>query len=185
MKLDQIPILDVVRALGGPEPKGKRIPAWWRNGDGLNVSINRDKNSFYDFAAGAGGGVLSLVMMVQGCDKKTALRWLEENAGLDKASGKAAVPKNDWRAARLWAVAVEIMADTVLESMETEDPARTAITEIRRIARAGGRELMAEYRTWKQKDTRFTAGLVHIGREHRKRIARRLALHLGEISNAA
>ena len=83
MTLEQIKILDVVRALGGPEPKGKRIPAWWRGGDGLNVHIDVDRGSWHDYVTDTGGYALGLVMIATRCTKLEALLWLEQNCGLD------------------------------------------------------------------------------------------------------
>ena len=83
MTLNQVGIVPVLLALGAPEPKGNRLPAWFRNGDGLSISIDTKKNCWFDFVAGRGGGIIDLVMVARDCSKSEALRWLEQNAGLD------------------------------------------------------------------------------------------------------
>lgn len=76
--LSSVHILDVWRALGGPEPKRGRAPAWWRDGDNPQaVSLNEEKGCWHDFREHSGGGVLALVKTVLNCDQATALRWLE------------------------------------------------------------------------------------------------------------
>jgi len=83
MTLDQLNILNVWAALGGSELRGKRGRAFWRDGDGLNVSLNTDKNTWYDFRDARGGGMLALVEHVLNCERATALDWLQKHCGLD------------------------------------------------------------------------------------------------------
>jgi hypothetical protein len=40
------------------------------------------KACWHDFVTGDGGGVISLISLVQGCDRGTALRWLSDLVGL-------------------------------------------------------------------------------------------------------
>ena len=82
MNLAELDIVITWKALGGGPLKGRRGSAFWRNGDGLNVALFCEKNVFFDHASGIGGGPLALVMLVQGCDKEYALRWLERHCGL-------------------------------------------------------------------------------------------------------
>lgn len=81
--LRDVDLLAVVRALGGPEPRGGRLRAWWRDGDGLNVAIDPAKGQWFDHARGEGGGVLSLVRNVMLVDDAGALRWLTTNGLLE------------------------------------------------------------------------------------------------------
>jgi hypothetical protein len=134
-----IPIVPVVRELGGPElPRHGRVPAWWRKGDSLSVSIDTDKNCYYDFVTGDGGGALKLVQPALGCDRRAALRWLQDHCGLDAPNGRAAPPRDDVRAARYFAIATELLADELLETLPCDDPARLGLTRARLLARAGG-----------------------------------------------
>jgi len=80
--LDRASITDVWRALGGGELRLGRGRAWWRDGDSYSVSLNQDKNVFFDFVAGKGGGILDLVRTVNGCDRRDALRWLADDRGV-------------------------------------------------------------------------------------------------------
>jgi len=82
MTLDQISIVDAWKLLGG-ELRGHRGKRFWLDGDGWNVSLNSEKNVYFDHVDARGGGVLDLVMVAKGYTKQDALRWLEANCGLD------------------------------------------------------------------------------------------------------
>lgn len=83
MQLGDIPILDAWYALGGGPLRGRRGEAFWRGGDGYSVALDRERNTWYDFRDSVGGGVLKLVEVALRCDRRSALRWLETNCGLD------------------------------------------------------------------------------------------------------
>jgi hypothetical protein len=186
VKLDQVPIVDAVLALGGVPPKRGRIKAFWRTkADGFNVRINVDKNSWYDFVANEGGGVLRLVEVALGCDRRSALRWLQDHLGLDAPDGRAGIPRDDIRSATHWAIAAEMLADACLIGMELADPSRPGVTRIRRIAKAGGRELIDEYTEWRRLYPELTAGMVHAGGEHERRTQRLLANYLVKEAKAS
>jgi hypothetical protein len=80
--IESLSIVEVWYALGGGEIRHKRGRARWRNGDGWSVSLNNDKNVWFDFVANQGGGILSLVQVALGCDRKTAFQWLADFAGV-------------------------------------------------------------------------------------------------------
>lgn len=80
--ISRVCISDVWQALGGDPPKRGRARAFWRDGDGLNVSLSDDKDAWYDFRDNAGGGVLDLVQCVQKCSRQAALKWLADFAGI-------------------------------------------------------------------------------------------------------
>lgn len=77
----------VWRALGGPPLAGhgdeRRARAFWRDGDGLSVSVHLGKKVWTDHAAGNGGGIVDLVTIVLRIDKRTAWRWLADLAGVE------------------------------------------------------------------------------------------------------
>jgi hypothetical protein len=78
-------ISHVYEALTGEKPRrtgaGKyRARAVWRNGDGLNVSLDNSRNTWFDFRDGCGGGVLGLIVQVRGASRQKALRWLADFA---------------------------------------------------------------------------------------------------------
>ena len=83
--VDRASITDVWTALGGGELRHGRGKAFWRDGDGDNVSLDDDRGVWYDHARGTGGGMLSLIEIVLGCDRRDALRWLagHHNVRLD------------------------------------------------------------------------------------------------------
>lgn len=74
-------IAEVWEDLGGPPIRQRRMRAWWRDGDGDNISISTQKNVWYDYARGEGGTCLHLVEVVLGVDRARAIRWLEERYG--------------------------------------------------------------------------------------------------------
>lgn len=68
----------VWRALGGGELRRGRGQAWWRSGDGWNVSLNDRGGVWYDHRDGVGGGILDLIRFVRGCSSREALLWLAD-----------------------------------------------------------------------------------------------------------
>jgi hypothetical protein len=92
--LSEIPIIGAWRRLGGPEPRKCgaefRSRAFFRDGDNDEaVAINIEKNSYYDFRDGCGGGVLKLVQLVFGCGQHEALDWLRDEFGLEDTRTQA------------------------------------------------------------------------------------------------
>ncbi len=77
MRMAELNIVAVWQALGGGPLRGNRGQGFYRNGDGHNVALDPAKNAWYDYRDGRGGGVLALVETALGCDRRTALRWLE------------------------------------------------------------------------------------------------------------
>ena len=85
--LDALTFETVWRALEGPPLAGRgderRARAFWRDGDGLSVSVHLGKKVWTDHAAGNGGGIVDLVTTVLSIDKRTAWRWLADLAGVE------------------------------------------------------------------------------------------------------
>lgn len=81
--ISQVPVLAVWRALGGPEPRRGRAPAWWRRSRDPNVSINAARNVFYDHVQNRGGGVVALVETVLNFSRAEALAWLERQGFIE------------------------------------------------------------------------------------------------------
>src|ERR1017187_7791338 len=69
-------------ALGGGELRHGRGQAFWREGDGYNVSLRDDRNVWHDKRDDIGGGVLDLVVRVRGGNRADALRWCADLAGV-------------------------------------------------------------------------------------------------------
>jgi hypothetical protein len=100
MKLAEIGILDVWNAAGGGPLRGRRGRAFWRDGDGFSVALDPAKDTWFDFRDGRGGGALALVETAVGCDRRTALQWLEANCGLDSARSRFPEGRRVWTHSR-------------------------------------------------------------------------------------
>ena len=81
-------ITEVWLQLGGPELRHNRGPAFWRDGDGLNVSIDEGRGVFFDHARNEGGGILDFVQAVHGCSRQDALRWVANFYAMPLDDGK-------------------------------------------------------------------------------------------------
>ena len=57
--------------------RGKRGKAFWRNGDAYSIALEPTKGTWYDHRDGRGGGALALVEIALGCNRRSALQWLE------------------------------------------------------------------------------------------------------------
>lgn len=79
--IKNIPIESYLK-IKGIEPsreKGKSLyyAAVWRNGDNPNnVHVNTERNVWYDYKDGVGGGIIELVMLVEKCTLPEALKIL-------------------------------------------------------------------------------------------------------------
>lgn len=80
--IDRARIDDVYLALGGDPLRHGRGRAFWRNGKSRSVKIDTDRNIWYGFGDRKGGGILDLIMIGLGCDKRAALQWLAEHEGV-------------------------------------------------------------------------------------------------------
>lgn len=80
--IDRVRISEIWSALGGGPLRQGRGPAFWRDGDGLNVSLNDQKGVWHDFVSGEGGGVLDLVQRVRGGSRADALQFVADVAGV-------------------------------------------------------------------------------------------------------
>ena len=94
------------RALGGGELQHNRGRAFWRNGDGLNISLDDSKGAYYDHARGTGGGVLDLLQLVRGGSRAEAMEWLKGFGVVESGpTGRSRARSGDWaeaKAAEAW-----------------------------------------------------------------------------------
>ena len=90
--IDRASIAEVWAALGGGDLRRGRGKAFWRGGDGLNVSINGTRGVFFDHARAEGGGMLHLIETALGCDRKTALHWLAAHQGVELNDRRVLTP---------------------------------------------------------------------------------------------
>ena len=104
--LDRVRISEVWAALGGGPLQHNRGRAWWRDGDGWNISLDDSKGCFYDHARGAGGGVLGLIQLVRGGSRAEAIEWFKAFAGVESGpAGRPRARSGDWveaKAAEAW-----------------------------------------------------------------------------------
>jgi hypothetical protein len=181
--IDRVQISKLWRALGGQELHRGRGRAFWRRGNGWNVSINEVKKTWYDHAAGEGGGLLDLVARVRGGGRQESLRWLADLGGvkLDDSltdrkqraewARERKAFERDLRDARYWrrgAVAL-IESDLAIEKSKLFDSAagqpdfgRIDAYEaiLGRVRDIGDLTLVEEYRAFKAADSRTAAAFI-------------------------
>ena len=81
--IERVRISNVAEALGVKLDRTRRRGvATWRKGRNFSVSFDDAKNVWHDFVTGEGGGVLAFVERVRGSDRKAALQWLADFAGV-------------------------------------------------------------------------------------------------------
>jgi len=198
--LSAVKITEVYRASGGPELRHGRGTAFWRGGDGLNVSLNDARGTWYDFATGDGGGVLDLVVTVRGGTRQDALRWLADFAGvpMDDTPQSAEERKRwaaerrelerDLPAARYWRRALLLVLEETLNHEKDKffvpkAPIDFALLRsytriIERLQHAGNETLVAEYREWSAELQRECAALVRWAQEREAAEVRALTTYL-------
>jgi hypothetical protein len=81
-RIEDLDILQVWMAAGGAPLRGTRGRAFWRDGDGYNVQLYPDTGTWRDFTTSTGGGILALVEIAIGGDRRAALEWLGYNFGI-------------------------------------------------------------------------------------------------------
>jgi hypothetical protein len=173
-------IQHVWAALGGAELRYGRGRAFWRDGDGWSVAIDVDKGVWFDHAGGTGGDLVELVRTVRQCSFREAAAWLATFAGIP-VSATRCNEKTDtaWATdlgnATWFKVAVRILAEWALDELPPWDPERRGLTRLLATIRLGDAALVDEYRQWRERDPRWTQGMVHAGRLHDARLQRRLA----------
>lgn len=108
--LEKASIEEVWNALGGGPLRSKRGRAFWRNGDGLNVSLNHESKTWRDFVSGEGGGILRLIEVATGKSRGEAAEWLIAFAGVsDRPLSKREAMERSERRER-----AEVEADDLL-----------------------------------------------------------------------
>jgi hypothetical protein len=176
--LASVPIVDVIRALDGPEPKHGRMRRFWDNGDNPTaVSVDPDRNIWKDFVSGEGGGVLDLVRIALNTDKAGALRWLEAEGFIEPRETTPAEPAEYARrrteAAGLaervacWWKARERELDAIkVAALEREDYGglQVAASLLHRLKTGGAAAVYRQWREESETHPRETAELERTGR---------------------
>ena len=102
--LKQVRISQVWTALGGGPLRSNRGRAFWRDGDGLTISLDDTKGCYYDHRDNADGGILDLIQLVRGWTRSEAAEWLFDLAGVERPQLSQAA-KAQWRRGRAAAAA--------------------------------------------------------------------------------
>jgi len=189
MRLSELKILDVWSAAGGGPLRRNRGQAFWRNGDGWNISLDLERGTWYDHRGGRGGGSLALVETALGCDRQAALRWLETNCGLDPMRRVSPTGVRTYRQelddAEYFGIAAKSLAEELIDRIDAGDSARFDYTRLLDAVRAGGTALIGEYRKWLESNPALARAMVLAGTTSEARLQRRLALFVMELANAA
>jgi len=206
--LNRLKISDVYQALGGPKLRHNRGPAFWRGGDGFNVSLEDPRGVWHDFTTDEGGGVLDLVVQVRGGNRADALRWLADLAGVrmddtplspgdrERWMAERRALERDLPAARYWRRAAGNMAEELLDSLKAAlvDPMlpQPDIGEIghvenmlRSLQRIDGAALVGDFRWWLSRFPGMTAVMVRAGKRREEAQRRALLAYLGQTAPAA
>jgi hypothetical protein len=175
----RISISTLWRELGGGEIRRGRARAFWRDGDGWNISLNDAKGAWFDHRDGIGGGVLDLVVHVRGGSRQDAVRRVAEVAGVplddkpmpaaDKRRWATQQREHDRVAAEAvyFEMAARTMAEFALETMSPWDDQRPRITELMTALHVAPDY---EYRQWLEKSPDMAAALVAAGKSYAKRV---------------
>lgn len=180
--VSRIRISEVWRALGGGELHRSRGRAFWREGDGFNVSLNDSKNVWHDFASGEGGGLLDLVLQVNGGTRSEALRWLADFAGTPLERGFGAHERaeyareragfeRDLKTARQWRRTAVLMCEETLAVLKAAlfNPSAgpldvegiSAVEQLlSQLRETGDAALVSEYRRWRDRQPVIAAAML-------------------------
>ena len=108
--ISSVHITEVWDALGLGPVRHRRGRAFWRNGDGFNVSLDDQKSARFDYVQGKGGGVLDLITLALECDRAGAVAWLSETFALDIDQQRRLTTEEKRRYARAQAEAEMLLA---------------------------------------------------------------------------
>jgi hypothetical protein len=185
--LGGIRISEVWIWLGGPALRragegSHRGQAFWRRGDGLNISLRDDRNVWYDHRDGHGGGVLDLVVLIRGGSRADALRWIANQCGrpLEPLSAadhrKRAAERREierhLEPARHWQYSAIALAETLLREFTSFDPAGLQpeigeigrfTSQLRRWQRLDDVGLVDEFGWWRTRDPGLTVAMIRAG----------------------
>jgi hypothetical protein len=183
-------IITIWEWLGGGELRHSRGKAFWRDGAGLNVSLDAEKGCWFDHAESTGGGKLDLIVQVQHCSRHDALTWLSGMSGI--ALDSIPLTEEDrerWRddqRVRIDAVyfkdAARVLAEEILEQLSPVDPERRTYTALLHQLNVSPE---TEYREWRDRDLTLTNALVSAGRKREARLHQMLAAFLSKDAHAA
>ena len=198
--LDSVRILEVWRALGGPELRRGRAPAFWRRGDNPQaIAVHAEKGCWYDYRDNIGGGVLQLVQHVRSCDQPEALRWLQYQGLIDirplspvmrreysRLRGEAQCKADElqhWLTAKR--VELNAIKKAAMESGE-EEVLASAASLCYRLENGSRDDINREFLRHRDTDPTEVARLVAIGQDdedHAQRITGWLVLQMAQLGD--
>jgi hypothetical protein len=201
--LARVKISDVYAALGGPKLRKMRGPAFWRGGDGFNVSLDDGRGVWHDFTTDEGGGVLDLVVRVRGGNRADALRFVADLTGLpmddtpltpedrERWAAERRELERELPTARYWRRAAVSMAEELLVSLKSAlfDPTLPLpeVDEIghvenmmRSLQQQDGAALVAEFGWWLQHHPGLTLAMVASVKRLERAQRRALLAYLNE-----
>lgn len=202
--LNQVRISDLYRWLTGTEARrtGKetwRARATWRNGDGLNISLDDSRGVWHDFVTSTGGGLLDLVVTVRGGTRQEALHWIADLIDLPLESydeSHDALPRaTEWRrylpVAALWRRTIAKLTDELLDTLKQAlfdptldwpetDEIYQAERLLKRLNYIEDAQLVEEYLWWQDHYPELTAWLLWESRRREEAEKRALMAFLKE-----
>lgn len=124
-RIEDLDIRAVWTALGGGPLRGGRGRAFWRNGDGFHIALDASKSVFYDQARHEGGGIVRLVEIAIGCDRRAALAWLADNFGISVGASRTPQERREYarRREQAWNLASTLVAqrDATIEAIRAKE----------------------------------------------------------------
>jgi DNA primase len=95
--LDRVSMPELLNALGFSPARANRTRCILHKGDSpTTFSINPNKGTWYCFKCNEGGGKLRLVERALGLDRKAALRWLGDLAGVPVGGSWSDQERREW-----------------------------------------------------------------------------------------
>jgi hypothetical protein len=194
----RVNISDLWVALGGgPLTRAGRGKAFWRNGNGLHISVDCEKGVWHDFVSGAGGDVVELIRTARQCSFGEAIKWLASYTGVpvdgdrrrdddrsrDAHREERCDQRNNQKWARLWGRVCELMCEWMLEELPGTDPERAVYTRLLACIRRGEASLLREYLEWRELDPQWTSAMCRAGQRLDARQQRKWARWLRRYAN--
>lgn len=184
--LDQIDIIQLAQSLGFPRPKAGRTRCILHDGDSpYSFSLNQDKGVWSCFVCHRRGGKLALVMESLRVDKKNAVLWLADFAGVELPKLSTSERK-EWAKererlacrlpkARTWLTAFTLLTIELLDYLKGLPVDHLRIGEIfdterllNRLRFLDGPLLLDEFVWWKKYSPKLTHQLITVGAERER-----------------
>ena len=146
--IQQADISVVWTALGGDSLRHGRGKAFWRDGDGYNVALDRNRGIWHDHARGEGGGIIALIRRVLGCEKSDAVQWLANHEGAELDDNRMSPEeRRAWAERQSWArTEAQKLAEWRQDYLANLRAKRNALWDTGRQATRLGHELLVDGR---------------------------------------